>query len=128
MLISHYSQIDGAKWPFKWFQPHELACKGTGELLVDFDAVSRLDWLRHTLGRPVIITSAYRSALHNARVGGAPKSMHKQGRAFDIVLAGHNRSDLVSQAKQAGFTGFGYYNTFLHVDTGRARRWGKQWS
>ena len=25
--------------------------------------------------------------------------------------------------KSAGFTGFGYYQTVLHIDTGRRRHW-----
>jgi len=61
-------------------------------------------------------------ALHNARVGGAPLSQHLR-LAADISLRGHNRFDLRAACQQAGFTGFGYYTTFLHVDLGRSRHW-----
>ncbi len=127
MLYSHYSEIKKKHWPYVYFLPAELACKGNGSLLVDHSAVSLLDALREKVGQPIFITSAYRSPLHNARVGGAPLSLHKFGRAFDISLNGHDRHLLADAAKSTGFTGFGYYNTFLHVDTGRARFWGKKW-
>ena len=40
--------------------------------------------LRDELGRPVSITSGYRSARLNAHVGGVPNSYHLQGLAADI--------------------------------------------
>jgi uncharacterized protein YcbK (DUF882 family) len=83
--------------------------------------------MREIVGKPMVILSAYRSPLHNARVGGAPLSQHRNGTAFDIALKGHDRHALLRAARAAGFTGFGFYSTFLHVDTGRKRTWGKKW-
>lgn len=124
MLYAHYTDIDPKDWPLKWFTPRELASKGNGSLLVNMDALSRLDAMRELIGRPMIINSAYRDPLYNARVGGAPMSMHKFGRAFDVSLRGHYKADLIRAAKQVGFTGFGVnYHTFLHIDTGRSRQW-----
>ena len=40
--------------------------------------------LRDAIGRPVYITSGYRSAKLNARVGGVPNSYHLRGLAADI--------------------------------------------
>jgi uncharacterized protein YcbK (DUF882 family) len=71
----------------------------------------------------VQILSGHRCPIHNARVGGAPLSRHKIHIAFDINLAGHDLAGLLAACRQAGFTGFGYYQTFLHVDHGRPRRW-----
>ena len=77
----------------------------------------------------MLITSAYRDPVHNARVGGAPLSRHKAGDAFDISLrtsaGGHTRAQLLAVCQAAGFTGFGFYSSFLHVACGPARRWGK---
>jgi uncharacterized protein YcbK (DUF882 family) len=57
-------------------------------------------------------------------VGGGVRSRHKVGDAFDISLRTvKDKTRLISSARRAGFTGLGYYQTFLHVDTGRARWW-----
>lgn len=121
MLYSHYSEVNN--WPYKYFTPRELASKGGGSLLVDHDAISKLELMREIVGRPFIITSAYRDPLHNARVGGAPRSFHKYGKAFDISLRGHNKDQLKAAAIEAGFGGIAFAKTFLHVDTGRRRTW-----
>ena len=81
-----------------------------------------LEVMRVTVGRPVNILSGHRCALHNARIGGAPLSQHLK-LAADIDLRGHDRRALVAAARAAGFTGFGYYQTFLHIDMGRRRSW-----
>ncbi|TAE34641.1 MAG: DUF882 domain-containing protein [Alphaproteobacteria bacterium] len=137
MFFEHYSLIPTNGWQYRYFTPRELASKGDGSLLVNQDAISRLERMREIIGKPLIITSAYRDPIHNAKVGGAPMSMHRFGRAFDISLRtfhpidgrnvelNHNREQLYHAALTAGFTGFGFYATFLHIDTGRRRHWGK---
>lgn len=47
-----------------------------------------LEPLRRELGRPVVITSGYRSPELNAAVGGSPNSLHLQGRAADLIVPG----------------------------------------
>ena len=44
--------------------------------------------LRDHLGRPVVVSSGYRSPALNQAVGGAPNSAHVQGRAADITVPG----------------------------------------
>ena len=111
-------------WPLKYFTPQEIACKGTGKLFVNMKALSKLDHFRSVFNKPIKVSSAYRSPYHNAQVGGAPKSYHVKGEAFDIVLGGYDKSDIIKFAKLAGFTGLGVnYRTFVHVDTGRRRQW-----
>lgn len=78
--------------------------------------------MRDDMGRPFQILSAHRCALHNASVGGAPLSQHLT-LAVDIALSGHNPQKLRAAAIRAGFSGFGYYRTFLHLDLGRPRHW-----
>ncbi|MDR1472543.1 MAG: peptidase M15 [Synergistaceae bacterium] len=46
--------------------------------------LDRLEALRAAFGRPLVITSGYRCAEHNARVGGAAGSLHLTGRAADV--------------------------------------------
>ncbi len=127
MLYAHHSDVPQDVWRWPNFTPAEIASNGDGSVLINADAMDKLQLLRDLIGRPLIINSAYRDPIYNAKVGGAPLSMHKQGRAFDIALRGHDRRQLARAAQAAGFTGFGYYNTFLHVDTGRKRSWGT-WS
>ncbi|WP_427450525.1 D-Ala-D-Ala carboxypeptidase family metallohydrolase [Litorimonas sp. WD9-15] len=84
--------------------------------------MDRLQLARYDVGKPFQILSAHRCALHNARVGGAPLSQHLK-LAVDIRASGHNRQDLLQACRKAGFTGFGFYTTFLHIDLGRPRQW-----
>jgi hypothetical protein len=92
------------------------ACPCCGEIRIWSQVLDALQHLRHATGTALVITSGHRCALHNARIGGAPLSMHKL-LAFDIVLAGHDPARLVAAARASGFTGFGYGQTFLHLDT-----------
>ena len=43
-----------------------------------------LDPLREALGRPLRVTSGYRSLAVNTAVGGSPTSQHKVGKAADV--------------------------------------------
>ena len=122
----HYSKVNKSIWRWKSFSPRELASRGNGGLDLDIEAVDRLQFLRDTIGKPLIINSAYRDPIYNARVGGAPRSQHKLGKAFDISLRNHDLKELYFTAKKCGFTGFGFYSYFLHVDTGRRREWGNK--
>lgn len=44
-----------------------------------------LDPLREAFGRPIIVTSGYRSRRLNAEVGGVRNSQHLRGQAADII-------------------------------------------
>lgn len=123
-LFDHFREVPAAAWRWSNFSPQEVACRGEGSLLVVPAAMDRLQALRSALDRPLTINSAYRSPIHNARVGGAPKSRHKEGDAFDISIINLDRDALRRAAEAVGFTGFGHYRSFLHVDTGPPRTWG----
>lgn len=126
MLYSHYSEVPEEVWHWPNFTPSEIASKGDGSIRVNADALDKLQRLRELVGKPLFLTSAYRDRLHNARVGGAPRSRHRLGTAFDISLSNHQgeKDKLIELAKQVGFLGFGVsYNSFLHVDTGPRRQW-----
>ncbi len=108
---------DAARWPH--FSLRAIACPCCGEVCVWPEALDAIERLRGLAGVPIILNSAHRCALHNARVGGAPLSMHKR-LAFDVALAGHDLGRLLSDARRSEFTGFGFGQTFLHLDL-RAR-------
>jgi len=130
MMISydHWSEVPRtwSAWPWQFFSPKECACKGTGKLSISDRLIGKLDLLRSRLNSPLNLSSVFRTAYHNAKVGGAPRSMHLFGLAADISIINQDRNLIHRLAKDLGFTGFGYYRTFLHVDLGRKREWGKE--
>lgn len=116
--------LDQWRWPS--FSPEELACRGTGQLMLDEPSLDKLQALRELVGKPMIVLSAYRSPEHNKAVGGAKHSQHLYAKAFDISMANHDPDVFETDARTVGFTGFGYYpkQGFMHIDTGPARSWG----
>jgi len=76
------------------------------------------------------IISAFRSPHTNAMLrsrshGVAKASLHTQGRAIDVRLAGCDTRKLRDAAMALGAGGVGYYasSDFVHLDTGRVRTW-----
>ena len=129
VVYDHWKQVPRtfASWPWKHFCPVELACRGTGKLSVHRGLLDRLDILRSRFGSPLTVLSGFRSPYHNAFVGGAPFSFHIQAKAVDLSTRGQDKLLMERLAKEIGFTGFGYYRTFLHIDLGRPRSWGMKW-
>lgn len=79
---------------------------------------------------PFQIISGYRSPVTNARLhenssGVATRSLHMDGRAIDIRVRGVDLVRLRDAALGMQAGGVGYYEAsdFIHVDTGRVRRW-----
>ena len=89
-FYTHWRDVPAAAWRWPNFSPAEIACRGTGKLLVNEAALDALQALRARLGKPLIIRSAYRSPEHNRAVGGAKASKHMEGIAFDIAMANHD--------------------------------------
>ena len=121
-LIPHFKMVfwDQQRWPN--FEPSELACPCCGQFFYWPKFFDKLQAVRTNVNRPIKINSAHRCWHHNAKVGGAPRSQHKT-LATDLSLKNHDRHDLAAACRAAGFHGFGFYNTFLHVDLGRRRFW-----
>jgi uncharacterized protein YcbK (DUF882 family) len=76
------------------------------------------------------VISGYRSPetnrmLHERSNGVASKSLHMEGRAIDVRLAGVDCASLAAQALRMQRGGVGYYrqSDFVHLDTGRFRTW-----
>lgn len=102
----------------KNFKISEFVCKdGNKETIIDIKAVSMLQLLRDTFQKPIMVNSAYRSPAYNKSIGGAPKSKHMEGIAFDISIPGVTPLEVGKKALQIGFKGVGVYDTFTHVDT-----------
>lgn len=128
-LFDHWSEVPDSVWPCRYFTKQEVACRGTGELYVNRDVLLKLDHFRSLLGRPVSLSSAFRSGYHNSKIGGAILSSHtikgsNGPTAFDIKLNGMDKETIRRVAEQAGFVGFGLsYNSFVHIDNGKKRIW-----
>ncbi len=104
--------------------------------------VGRIDPLLHDLlhlvrrelatDQPFQVISGYRSPRTNAHLkasrggGVATRSLHMEGRAIDVRLPGVGLADLRDAALALKAGGVGYYphEQFVHIDTGRVRRWG----
>ena len=76
------------------------------------------------------LISGYRSpktndALRSKSGGVAKRSLHMQGRALDVRLPGVETRDLRDFFLGLRQGGVGYYarSNFVHIDTGRVRRW-----
>ena len=128
MIYEHWSQVPRTQsaWPWEFFQPREVADNRTGQCRVEPRLLDGLNILRRILNRPITLNSVYRSPYTNALCGGAVFSQHLLGTAADISTNGQDRQKILRLAKQLNFTGFGYYRSFLHVDLGRPREWGKE--
>jgi hypothetical protein len=98
----HWSDVPKHAWRWPNFSPEEIACRGTGKLLVNEPALDKLQALRDRLGKPLIVNSAYRSPEHNRAVGGATRSKHMEGAAFDIAMANHDPHAFEAAARESG--------------------------
>ena len=126
IFYDHWRDVPDGAWRWASFSPTEIACRGTGKLLINEPALDKLQALRDRLAKPLIVRSAYRSPEHNRAVGGATWSKHMDGAAFDIAMSNHDPVAFEATARAVGFLGFGFYprSGFIHVDLGPARQWG----
>ena len=107
------------------FKVREFACKdGSDKVLVCSELVSMLQAIRSHYGKPVAITSGYRTATYNVSIKGAKDSYHVKGMAADFTVKDVSptkvRSD-IEAGRIAGVAsskiGLGYYASFTHVDS-----------
>ena len=123
MAIKQYSLMaDGNRKLAPDFKVRELRCRdGTDTVMVDEALTVVLQCIREHFGRAVTITSGYRTAAHNAAVGGAKSSQHLLGRAADIRVQGVSVEDVAAYAERLmpDWGGVGRYP----VKAGRATGW-----
>lgn len=123
MAIKQYSLAkDGAKLLAPGFKVREFRCRdGSDAIMIDQTLVVLLQAIREHFGKPVTITSGYRTAAHNTAVGGAKSSQHLLGRAADIQVQDTDPLAVAAYAESLmpGWGGVGRYP----VKPGRARGW-----
>jgi uncharacterized protein YcbK (DUF882 family) len=121
MTINVYSKAkDGNKKVSTNFRVREFCCTdGSDPIFIDSELVNILQKVRTHFGKPVTITSAYRTPTRNKAVGGTTYSQHLYGRAADIKVNGVSPKTVATYANtlmpQKG--GIGTYKNFTHIDT-----------
>ena len=120
----------------KNFSLHEFRCKDGTDVPDEFmshlrQLCMKLKTLRDHNGRPITITSGYRSPEYNKKIGGVKRSQHLLAKAADIVVSGMTslevRDTIIQLIKEGKMDpgGVGIYPTFVHYDVrGRNARWG----
>lgn len=82
----------------------------------DLFALRMLQRIREEVG-PLTLNSAYRCPLHEDEARKDKPGTHNQGIAFDIrVPWGRKRMRIIELALKLGAKGFGFGNTFIHID------------
>ena len=106
----------------RYFNIQEFRCKdGDRLVVVEKELIERLAELRRQIGKPIHITSGFRTRTHNTAVGGATNSRHLDGSAADITAEGITPQQMAELAELVGFRGIGIYGSFTHVDTRPAK-------
>ena len=123
MAIKQYSLAkNGDRRLAPDFKVRELRCRdGSDTVMVDETLTVVLQCIREHFGKPVTITSGYRTASHNTKVGGSRSSQHLLGRAADIQVQDTDPLAVAAYAESLmpGWGGVGRYP----VKAGRAKGW-----
>ena len=112
---------------------HILRCHYTGEVAaIDVRVLEHVNLVHKKLGgnREIYVISGYRSPEYNAmlvRTGrrAVKNSLHVQGQAIDLQIAGVHPKMVRKAALELGYGGVGYYprSKFVHLDSGPFRWW-----
>lgn len=108
----------------KYFKAKEFACKdGSQVVFVDSYLVSTLDILRNQVGKPVIITSGYRTPEWNKKCDGAKYSYHMRGMAADIRVNGMSAKELANKLNKIvpDECGIIVYKSWVHFDVRKSK-------
>lgn len=101
------------------FDLYEFQCNDKSDTVkYDLQLAYASEAARQFFGVPIIISSAYRTAKYNKKVGGATASYHVEGRALD-EYASISFSLLAKFFQVYGIKGIGCYydDEFVHIDS-----------
>lgn len=117
-IVTYSLASDGDSKISKHFKIKEFQCNdGTDTIKIDLKLVALLEDIREYFGKPVVISSAYRTSSYNKKVDGSTNSLHLYGQAADISISGISPKKIAQYAESLGVKGIGLYSTFVHVDT-----------
>ena len=109
----------------RYFSEDELKCKETGEINMQQSFVDKLNLLRDSFGKVLIVSSAFRSTEHSVekRKANPLGSPHTSGRAVDLLLHGKDAFDFLNLVIDSKLmTGIGFAqkgsrgSRFIHLD------------
>ena len=106
----------------KYFKKEEFNCTHTGNNLMEHNFMMKLDMLRKSINRPLVISSGFRDETHPVEVRKTKPGMHTKGIACDILANHKHALDIIKIALDIGFMGIGvnqkgnYDGRFIHVD------------
>jgi uncharacterized protein YcbK (DUF882 family) len=127
MVRVYSARSEGNKKVSTNFHVREYACKDGAELVLIHPKLAEiLQKIRTHFGRPVTITSAFRTEAHNKKVGGEANSQHLYGRAADIKVTGVTPKKVAEYAETLlpNTGGIGIYSNFTHIDCRQKKaRW-----
>ena len=99
------------------FTVEEFTCKHCGKVVIDLQLVELVEELRRYLGKPVVITSAYRCPVHNRRIGGVKNSAHVRGYALDVKCTNSkDRQRILEFLIVRNVRRIGVHPRFIHFD------------
>ncbi len=99
---------------------------------IDIQLLDQLYSIQEKLGssKEILLVSGYRSPETNAQLreagtGVAKRSLHMSGKAMDFRIPGLNLRQVHKATLASTIGGVGYYGRsgYIHMDTGRKRRW-----
>ena len=115
-IIITESQFEVNQKHYPSFSFKELACQETGEIALPIDFLKELQKLRDAYGKPMIITSGYRSPKHSIESKKSSPGYHSKG-AVDVAVSGEDAIQLLKTALNLGWTGIGINTpSFIHLD------------
>jgi len=103
----------------KYFEYEEFDSpdvQGSGQLM-DPKLLEMIDEVREIYGKPIRVTSGYRTEAHNHKVGGVSSSSHLKGLAIDVAcVKSDDRFEMLTALLEVGFNRIGVAGSFIHVD------------
>lgn len=124
MIECYNMNTEGNLQLTRHFKVKEFACKdGNPAVFVDNYLYTILEILRHKIGKPIIITSGYRTPEWNKKCGGAKYSYHMRGMAADIRVDGVTPKELANKLNDIvpNHCGIIVYKSWVHFDVRKAK-------
>lgn len=128
MIKSYIMDTDGNTNLGKWFKVKEFRCRdGSQVIFIDEYLWTTLSILRTQIGKPVIITSGYRTPEWNKKCDGAKYSYHMRGMAADIRVDGMSPKEIANKLDKIVPDGCGIivYNNWVHFDVRPGKKYRK---
>ena len=105
--------------------PDEL---GSGKHM-DHDLLVMIDRARALYGKPIVVTSGFRTESHNKKVGGVASSSHLKGLAIDVAcVTSKHRFEILTALLEVGFNRIGIADTFIHIDVDKNKSQNVIWT